>query len=715
MTVLSTRVTFDHVRNTAAGFAAANPVLGYGVTGVETDTGRQKVGDGVTAWSTLTYADAAAIQRANHTGTQAISTVSGLQAALDAKATPADVSSAVSGLVNAAPAALDTLQELAAALGNDASFSATVTNALAAKAPLASPTFTGTVSGVTKAMVGLGNVDNTADAAKPVSTAMQTALDGKVATTDSRLTDSREWSASTVSQADAEAGTSTSRFAFTPLRVFQAVAAWWAASSAKTKLDGIASGATANATDAQLRDRSTHTGTQAAGTITGLAAVATSGAYSSLTGTPSTLPPTDGSVTDAKIVSTGLSTSSLNWAAIQPWAANTAYAKGDLVSNAGIAYRRSAAGTSGATFNTANWQQITPTDFVASQIASGTIATARLGSGTASSSTFLRGDQTYAEPPVTSVNGSTGAVTLPAFYEFTRTSKPAAATGSNGSYTWTVPTGARFILMEIIGAGGGGGSGRRGAATTARGGGGGGGGGGRIRTGWVAVSQLESSTLSITVGAGGGGGAAITANDTSGANGTTGGDSVVNTSSSFFQWIAAGGGPGFGGTTAAGSGGASPQAGSQPRSDYAWGGSGGAGGATASPPNGFDGANSGWTASGGGGGGGVNASDVIGAGGSSGWSNRPEYINSAQVTIANSSAGTNGRSGWNGSGTMGSSGQIVGISGSGGNASTTTAAGSGGAGVGFGAAGGGGGASLNGFNSGAGGNGSEGYIRIMVI
>lgn len=43
----------------------------------------------------------------------------------------------------------------------------------------------------------------------------------------------------------------------------------------RTKLAGIAANATANATDAQLRDRSTHTGTQAAGTITGLAASAT--------------------------------------------------------------------------------------------------------------------------------------------------------------------------------------------------------------------------------------------------------------------------------------------------------------------------------------------------------------------------------------------------------------------------------------------------------
>jgi hypothetical protein len=51
--------------------------------------------------------------------------------------------------------------------------------ALNAKANLASPTFTGTVGGITKAMVGLSNVDNTADSAKPVSTAQQTALNAK--------------------------------------------------------------------------------------------------------------------------------------------------------------------------------------------------------------------------------------------------------------------------------------------------------------------------------------------------------------------------------------------------------------------------------------------------------------------------------------------------------------------------------------------------------
>ena len=52
-------------------------------------------------------------------------------------------------------------------------------NALNLKAPINSPTFTGTVSGITKAMVGLAQVDNTSDLDKPISTATQTALNNK--------------------------------------------------------------------------------------------------------------------------------------------------------------------------------------------------------------------------------------------------------------------------------------------------------------------------------------------------------------------------------------------------------------------------------------------------------------------------------------------------------------------------------------------------------
>ncbi|UAJ13005.1 hypothetical protein [Aquirufa lenticrescens] len=53
---------------------------------------------------------------------------------------------------------------------------------VALKAPLESPTFTGTISGITKSMVGLSEVANTADLAKPISTATQEALDTKVST-----------------------------------------------------------------------------------------------------------------------------------------------------------------------------------------------------------------------------------------------------------------------------------------------------------------------------------------------------------------------------------------------------------------------------------------------------------------------------------------------------------------------------------------------------
>ena len=47
------------------------------------------------------------------------------------------------------------------------------------KAPSDNPTFTGTVTGITKSMVGLDNVDNTSDLSKPISTATQTALNLK--------------------------------------------------------------------------------------------------------------------------------------------------------------------------------------------------------------------------------------------------------------------------------------------------------------------------------------------------------------------------------------------------------------------------------------------------------------------------------------------------------------------------------------------------------
>ena len=61
-------------------------------------------------------------------------------------ATVSYVNSEVAGIVSASPAALDTLNELAAALGDDANFSTTVTNSIATKANLSGANFTGVVT-----------------------------------------------------------------------------------------------------------------------------------------------------------------------------------------------------------------------------------------------------------------------------------------------------------------------------------------------------------------------------------------------------------------------------------------------------------------------------------------------------------------------------------------------------------------------------------------
>ncbi|WP_223538835.1 phage tail protein [Pseudomonas sp. BF-R-12] len=67
-------------------------------------------------------------------------------------ANTAFVQAALAALVASSPASLDTLNELAAALGDDPNFATTITNLLALKSPLASPAFTGAPTGPTPAL-----------------------------------------------------------------------------------------------------------------------------------------------------------------------------------------------------------------------------------------------------------------------------------------------------------------------------------------------------------------------------------------------------------------------------------------------------------------------------------------------------------------------------------------------------------------------------------
>ena len=80
-------------------------------------------------------------------------------------ATKGYVDTSISNLVASAPGTLDTLNELAAALGNDASFATTVTNSIATKLALAGGTMSGAIAMGTSKITGLGDPTANQDAA----------------------------------------------------------------------------------------------------------------------------------------------------------------------------------------------------------------------------------------------------------------------------------------------------------------------------------------------------------------------------------------------------------------------------------------------------------------------------------------------------------------------------------------------------------------------
>ena len=163
-------ISFKTITSTDGTFTATT-FLGdlNGTINTATTATTQSAGNNSTKISTTAYTDAKVADAINN-GTTAIApsqnavfdalalkaniagpTFTGTPAAPTASAgtnttqlaTTAFVTTGIANIVDSAPGALNTLNELAAALGDDANFSATVTNSIGTKAPLASPTFTG--------------------------------------------------------------------------------------------------------------------------------------------------------------------------------------------------------------------------------------------------------------------------------------------------------------------------------------------------------------------------------------------------------------------------------------------------------------------------------------------------------------------------------------------------------------------------------------------
>lgn len=159
-----------------------NVIVRIGEAGLETtqviaDT---IVANGVNVGSTLS----------SHTSNNDIHITVAERNAWNAKADKTYVDETVANLVNSAPEKLNTLDELAAALGDDENFATTVTNQIASKVDHTE--FDAHTH--TKTDIGLGNVDNTADINKPVSVQQQDALDAlKSELSETIVSESDEW------------------------------------------------------------------------------------------------------------------------------------------------------------------------------------------------------------------------------------------------------------------------------------------------------------------------------------------------------------------------------------------------------------------------------------------------------------------------------------------------------------------------------------------
>jgi len=114
---------------------------GSGITGINTSqlTGWENVAIGIGSNTSVVTSGVI-------TATRFSGAYSGDGSTLTGIATPGYVDAAVAGIVSSAPGTLDTLNELAAALGDDPNFSTSMTNLIGTKASLAGAAFTGNVT-----------------------------------------------------------------------------------------------------------------------------------------------------------------------------------------------------------------------------------------------------------------------------------------------------------------------------------------------------------------------------------------------------------------------------------------------------------------------------------------------------------------------------------------------------------------------------------------
>jgi hypothetical protein len=119
-------------RGSSQDWTTTNPLLSEGEVGFEVDSGKFKIGNGSSLWSSLEYFGGE-VDLSGYLTTSSASTI---------YATKTYADNAVSSLVDSAPSTLNTLNELAAALGDDANFASTVTTSLGNKLDISSASTT---------------------------------------------------------------------------------------------------------------------------------------------------------------------------------------------------------------------------------------------------------------------------------------------------------------------------------------------------------------------------------------------------------------------------------------------------------------------------------------------------------------------------------------------------------------------------------------------